>query len=136
MEAIGYNPSQEAVQEQNNYDVYKMSQDSYSSNMQHMADDAQHGGNVDINNDHPKFGSSFSVECPDHRAFCPDNHTCCRQQDSQWGCCEFRQVTIICVMSYLKSVKPIHSKIHISIVKKIFITFYSPVSTNLQNWNS
>ena len=62
MEAIGYNPSQEAVQEQNNYDVYKMSQDSYSSNMQHMADDAQHGGNVDINNDHPKFGSSFSVE--------------------------------------------------------------------------
>ena len=136
MEAIGYNPSQEAVQEQNNYDVYKMSQDSYSSNMQHMADDAQHGGNVDISNDHPKFGSSFSVECPDHRAFCPDNHTCCRQQDSQWGCCEFRQVTIICVTIYLKSVKPIHSKIHISIVKKFFITFHIPVSTNLPNWNS
>ena len=35
----------------------------------------------------------YSVECPNHHQFCPDNHTCCHMYNSSWGCCAMKNVS-------------------------------------------
>ena len=46
----------------------------------------------DENMDNEEVEGAFSVECQDHREFCPDNFTCCRTPNSGYACCKFREV--------------------------------------------
>ena len=37
----------------------------------------------------------FSVECPNHHEFCPDNNTCCHMYNTSWGCCAMKNVSLL-----------------------------------------
>ena len=104
LDAIRSQPSQTNV-------VHNMNQNSQLTKMTQMNDTKEHrtvmeGENNDQhrtvmegeNNDHGEPEDSFSIECPDHSKFCPDNFTCCHNAKSGWACCEFRQVNTRCIV--------------------------------------